>query len=64
MDRTRPALLVEVDDATPAGADAKAAGCASICAAHGYTVRRLEDGYPHLAAWCVVHLLATVEVTP
>lgn len=60
----KPALLVEVDDATPAGADAKAAECAAICAAHGYTVRRLEDGYAHLAAWCVVHLLATVEAMP
>jgi FkbM family methyltransferase len=62
--RAKPALLVEVDDATRAGADAKAAECTAICAMHGYTVRRLEDGYPHLAAWCVVHLVATVEATP
>lgn len=61
--RVTPALLVEVDDATPVGADAKAAECAAICATHGYIVRRLEEGYPDLAAWCVVHLLATVEAT-
>ncbi len=56
--RARPVLLVEVDDATPAGADAKAAACAAFCEEHGYAVCRLDDGYPRLVQWRVVHLLA------
>jgi FkbM family methyltransferase len=56
--RTRPALLIEVDDATADGASRKAEACAGFCAERGYHVRRLPDSCPDLE-WQVIHLLAT-----
>ncbi len=53
----RPLVLLEVDAATAAGAEAKFADCRRILAAHGYGVERLPAAYPGLA-WHVIHLLA------
>ncbi|MBK7046155.1 MAG: FkbM family methyltransferase [bacterium] len=54
----RPMLLLEVDDADAALAEAKAAACGAFCEDHGYRVGRLPDAYPDIA-WCVIHMLAT-----
>ena len=53
----RPLLLVEVDDATPAGAEAKLAACRAWCAERDYAVELLPAAYPGLG-WQVRHLLA------
>jgi FkbM family methyltransferase len=62
LEQVRPALLIELDDATAIGAEAKAAACDGFCAERGYHVRRLPDSYPGIA-WHVIHLLATTEGT-
>ena len=54
----RPVLLLEVDDADAALAEAKAAACGAFCGDHGYRVGRLPDAYPDIA-WHVIHMLAT-----
>lgn len=58
LSSVRPCLLVEVDDATPAGAAAKAAACEGCCRELGYSVERLPAAYGDIG-WQVVHLLAT-----
>ena len=55
--RCRPAVIVELDDAEAAEAEAKAVACTGFLADLGYSVRRLDDSYPDIS-WHVIHLLA------
>jgi FkbM family methyltransferase len=62
MERTlaehRPVVICEVDSATRAGVEAKAAEITAMLEERRYLVERLPDSYGD-AAWEVVHLLAT-----
>jgi FkbM family methyltransferase len=53
----RPLVLLEVDAAAAAAAEAKYEACRALLAGHGYRVERLPEGYPGVT-WHVIHLLA------
>lgn len=53
----RPRVLLEVDAAGPAAAEARYESCRALLEGFGYSVERLPDAYPGLA-WRVIHLLA------
>ena len=54
----RPSVLVEVDAATVAEVDAKAAAVERRLGAAGYRIERLPPSYPN-RRWQVVHLWAS-----
>jgi FkbM family methyltransferase len=53
----RPLVLLEVDAATAAAAEAKYEACRELLVARGYRCERLPEAYPGLD-WRVIHLLA------
>jgi FkbM family methyltransferase len=57
LERHRPTLLVEVDDATTAGHDRKVAEITGFLEEAGYSLERLADSYPP-GGWVVSHWVA------
>ena len=53
----RPILIVELDDATNSGLEAKTASLMSLLAEAGYRFERLAQCYPD-ADWQVAHFVA------
>ncbi len=56
----RPALIVELDDATDAGLERKTDDLFALLAGLGYRLERLAPGYPDIA-WRVAHFVARPE---
>jgi len=53
----RPAIIIELDDATPDKLEPKLAHARARLESMGYAVEPIADAYPDIA-WCVGHLLA------
>jgi hypothetical protein len=54
LSSTRPALLLELDDATPEAHDRRLADVEAVLGGHGYRMERLPDAYPDVP-WVVSH---------
>ncbi|MEZ5815600.1 MAG: FkbM family methyltransferase [Hyphomicrobiaceae bacterium] len=56
LERHRPGLLIELDDASPGGLAEKKAAVLALLGRYGYALHPLADSYPNVE-WQVCHLL-------